>query len=141
MPTSTATVYDPTGQGVADARAGRIVFVGDPMLRIREDYLRILRFFRFLAWYGKGEPDGKAVAACRALKGLLAGRAAERTQKELLKLLGADDPRPAVRLMAETGVLAAVLPQAVEPRPLRGPGGDRDASSCSRTIRCCAWPP
>ena len=60
-------LYDPTGEGVADARAGRIVFVGDPKTRIREDALRILRFFRFLAWYGRGEPDGPSLAACGAL--------------------------------------------------------------------------
>ena len=104
-------IFDPTGEGVADALAGRIVFVGDPMARIREDYLRILRFFRFHAWYGRGEPDNAALAACKALKGLLSGRAAERTQKELLKLLAADDPRASLRLMAATGVLGAVLPQ------------------------------
>jgi len=105
-------LFDPTGQGVSDAKAGRIVFVGDPMLRIREDYLRILRFFRFVAWYGRGEPDQAALNACRALKGMLSGRSAERTSKELLKLLGADDPRQAVRLMAEAGVLEAILPGA-----------------------------
>jgi poly(A) polymerase len=104
-------IFDPTGEGVADALAGRIVFVGDAMTRIREDYLRILRFFRFQAWYGRGEPDTAALAACKALKGMLSGRAAERTQKELLKLLAADDPRSALRLMAATGVLGAVLPQ------------------------------
>nr|WP_199229176.1 CCA tRNA nucleotidyltransferase [Caulobacter endophyticus] len=103
-------LYDPTGQGVQDARDGKVVFVGEPMTRIREDYLRILRFFRFQAWYGKGEPDQKALAACKALKGLVSGRAAERTQKEILKLLAAEDPRPALRLMAATGVLAAILP-------------------------------
>ncbi len=108
---SEGRIYDPTGEGVADAKAGRIVFVGDPMTRIREDYLRILRFFRFHAWYGRGDPDNAALAACKALKGMLSGRAAERTQKELLKLLAADDPRGAVRLMAATGVLGAVLPQ------------------------------
>lgn len=104
-------VFDPTGEGVADARAGRIVFVGDAMTRIREDYLRILRYFRFHAWYGKGEADPAALAACKALKGMLSGRAAERTQKELLKLLAAPDPRGALRLMAATSVLSAVLPQ------------------------------
>ncbi|WP_232793107.1 CCA tRNA nucleotidyltransferase [Caulobacter hibisci] len=103
-------LYDPTGHGVQDAKDGKVVFVGEPMTRIREDYLRILRFFRFQAWYGKGEPDQKALAACKALKGLVSGRAAERTQKEILKLLAADDPRPALRLMAATGVLAAILP-------------------------------
>jgi poly(A) polymerase len=104
------TLHDPTGAGLEDAKKGRVVFVGDPMLRIREDYLRILRFFRFQAWYGKGEPDAAALAACKSLKSLLAGRAAERTQKEMLKLLAANDPRPSLRLMAATGVLAEIMP-------------------------------
>jgi poly(A) polymerase len=103
-------LFDPTGKGIEDALAGRVVFVGDPIVRIREDYLRILRFFRFQAWFGRGAPDPGAVSACRALKGMLAGRAAERTQKELMKLLAADDPRGALKLMAETGVLGAILP-------------------------------
>ena len=105
-------LFDPTGEGAADAKAGRIVFVGDAETRIREDALRILRFFRFQAWYGKGEPDRDALAACERLKGHLAALSAERVSKELLKLLAADDPRPAVRLMAAMGVLAAILPQA-----------------------------
>ncbi len=103
-------LYDPTGEGVNDAREGRVVFVGDPMTRIREDYLRILRFFRFHAWYGKGEADQKALAACKALKGMVEGRAAERTQKEILKLLAAEDPRASLRLMAATSVLSSILP-------------------------------
>ena len=105
-------VFDPLGHGVSDAKAGRIVFVGDPLTRIREDYLRILRFFRFQAWYGRGDPDPAAVNACKALKGMLSGRSAERTSKELLKLLAAEDPRGAVGLMHTTGVLAAILPEA-----------------------------
>ena len=104
------TVHDPVG-GIEDARAGRIVFVGEPATRIREDHLRILRYFRFLAWYGRGEPDRAALEACESLRDLLADLPAERVQKELLKLLGADDPRPAVRLMAATGVLAVLLPR------------------------------
>ena len=104
------TLHDPTGRGLADGKAGRIVFVGDAMIRIREDYLRILRFFRFLAWYGKGEPDAKAVAACKALRASLSGRPAERVAKEILKLLASDDPRPAMKLTAATGVLATILP-------------------------------
>lgn len=103
---------DPTGAGVADAKAGRIVFVGDAATRIAEDSLRILRFFRFHAWYGKGEPDAAAVAACAAGKDLLGNLAVERVAKELLKLLAAHDPREAVALMAQTGVLAKVLPAA-----------------------------
>jgi poly(A) polymerase len=105
-------LFDPTGEGVADAKAGRIVFIGEAEDRIREDALRILRFFRFQAWYGKGEPAAASLAACERLKSLLAGLSAERVSKELLKLLAADDPRPAVRLMAAVGVLPAILPQA-----------------------------
>ena len=66
------TVFDPTGGGLEDAAAGRIVFVGEAETRIREDYLRILRFFRFYAWYGRGEPDAGGLAACAALKGGMA---------------------------------------------------------------------
>lgn len=106
-------LHDPTGEGVADALAGRIVFVGDPDTRIREDYLRVLRFFRFLAWYGRGEPDAAALAACERLKGGMTRLSAERVSVELLKLLAAEDPRPAVRLMQATGVLAQALPDAV----------------------------
>jgi poly(A) polymerase len=105
-------VFDPVGGGVEDARARRIVFVGDPETRILEDGLRILRFFRFLAWYGRGEPDAAALAACEALKDRLTGLSAERVSGELLKLLAADDPRLAVRLMAATGILPIVLPLA-----------------------------
>jgi poly(A) polymerase len=107
------TVFDPTGHGVADAKAGRIVFVGDPEQRLREDHLRSLRFFRFLAWYGKGEPDAEAVGAITRLRDQVANLAAERIAAELLKLLAANDPRNAVRLMVETGVLGVALPAAV----------------------------
>ena len=106
------TVFDPNGGGLEDAAAGRIVFVGEAETRIREDYLRILRFFRFYAWYGRGEPDAVGLAACAALKGGMAQLSAERVSKEVLKLLAAPDPRAAVRAMTETGVLAQVLPQA-----------------------------
>src|SRR6185295_13063816 len=87
------TLHDPTGGGLDDLSARRIVFVGDAETRIREDALRILRFFRFLAWYGRGEPDAAALAACAALKDLAGSLSAERVSKELLKLLGAGDPR------------------------------------------------
>ena len=105
-------LYDPTAGGLADARAGRIVFVGDAETRIREDALRILRFFRFTAWYGRGEPDAAGLAACAGLRGLIGALSAERVSAELLKLLAAEDPRPAVRLMAQAGVLGEALPEA-----------------------------
>ena len=105
-------LHDPTGGGLADVHAGRIVFVGDAETRIREDGLRILRFFRFNAWYGRGEPDAAGLAACAALRDRSANLSAERVSAELLKLLAAEDPRGVVRLMAQTGVLAVVLPEA-----------------------------
>jgi poly(A) polymerase len=108
------TIFDPTGHGVADARAGRIVFVGEAEDRVREDYLRILRFFRFFAWYGSEPADAAALAACEALKDGLKTLSAERVSKELLKLFAADDPRAAVALMARTGILGEILPAPVD---------------------------
>jgi poly(A) polymerase len=108
------SIFDPTGHGVADARAGRIVFVGEAAQRIAEDHLRILRFFRFLAWYGSGPADADALAACEDARGQLASLSAERVSKELLKLLAADDPRESVALMARTGILAEVLPAPID---------------------------
>lgn len=107
------TIFDSSGHGVADAKAGRIVFVGEPEQRLHEDYLRILRFFRFYAWYGRGGPDAAAVAACAALRAHVTTLAAERISKELLKLLAAEDPREAVELMVRTGVLEMVLPEPI----------------------------
>ena len=105
-------LYDPTAGGLADVHAGRIVFVGDAETRIREDALRILRFFRFQAWYGRAEPDPTGLAACAALRDLIGNLSAERVSAELLKLLAAEDSRAVVRLMAQSGVLAVVLPEA-----------------------------
>ena len=106
------TVFDPTGQGMSDAKSGRIVFVGDANARVAEDSLRILRFFRFLAWYGSGSVDQTALAACTAARGAISSLPAERTTAEILKLLAADDPRSAVSLMREAGVLAVILPSS-----------------------------
>ena len=103
-------ILDPTGAGYDDALAGRIVFVGEPEQRIEEDYLRILRFYRFFAWYGRGAPDAAAVAACAALAEGVERLSAERVSKEMLKLQAAPDPRPAVRLMRDAGVLGRILP-------------------------------
>lgn len=109
---SSGRVFDPTGQGIADALAGRIVFVGDPATRIREDFLRILRFFRFQAWYGQGRPDPAALDACGSLAAGMTVLSAERVSKELIKLLAAPDPRQAMAAMATVGVLAQILPEA-----------------------------
>jgi poly(A) polymerase len=103
-------LFDPTGCGVGDALAGAVVFVGDPRTRIREDALRIARYFRFLAWFGRGRPDAAALAACAELAALVETLSAERLGAELLKLLAAEDPREAVRLMDEAGVLRRLIP-------------------------------
>src|SRR5690606_35235592 len=109
--TPRSTLFPYTTLFRSDALAGRIVFVGEPEQRIEEDYLRILRFYRFFAWYGRGAPDAAAVEACAALAEGVERLSAERVSKELLKLLAAPDPRAAVRLMDQAGVLGRVMPQ------------------------------
>jgi poly(A) polymerase/tRNA nucleotidyltransferase (CCA-adding enzyme) len=99
--------------GREDLAAGRVRFVGEASERLAEDYLRALRFFRFWARYGSGAPDAAAVEAIRAAVPGLARLSIERVWMELKRLLQAPDPRDALRLMAETGVLGAVLPEAV----------------------------
>jgi poly(A) polymerase len=105
-------VYDYFG-GVADLNARQVRFVGDARTRIREDYLRILRLFRFHAWYGSGELDEQALAASIAEKAGLKKLSGERVQKELLRLLDAKNPLQAVQTMRETRILAELLPQDI----------------------------
>ncbi|MEM8636660.1 MAG: CCA tRNA nucleotidyltransferase, partial [Pseudomonadota bacterium] len=102
------TIYDPTGAGADDAAAGKVVFIGDADTRLREDYLRILRFFRFNAWYGQGM-DLVGLAACGRQKAGLSGIAAERIWKELKKLLSAPDPSGALAAMMDIGLLEDIL--------------------------------
>lgn len=104
-------VMDPIG-GLPDLAARRIRFIEDAATRIREDYLRSLRFFRFHAWYGDAEEgfDPEAIAAIASHVEGLANLSRERVGAELLKLLAAPDPAPAVAGMRTTGVLAAILP-------------------------------
>lgn len=104
-------LYDYVG-GLTDLKAGRVRFVGDPATRIREDVLRLLRYYRFFAYYGKGAGDRAARAACRVAACLLPTLSAERVAAETLKLLAAPDPLPALRMMRADGVLKVVLPEA-----------------------------
>lgn len=104
-------VFDPVG-GLADLRAGRVRFVGDAEARIHEDVLRLLRFYRFHAHFGRGDADATARGACRKLAGLLPGLSGERVAAELLKLLAAPDPLATIEMMAVDGVLAVLLPEA-----------------------------
>jgi poly(A) polymerase len=109
-------VIDPLG-GLPDLLARRVRFVGDPQARIAEDHLRILRFFRFHAWYGGDGIDPDGLAACAALSAGTDTLSAERVGAEMRKLLSAPDPAPSVASMAAAGVLARVLPGA-DPRAL-----------------------
>ncbi len=104
--------------GEADLRAGRVRFVGDPAARLAEDYLRLLRYFRFQARFGLVPPDGATrKALIDAVPGL--GRlSVERVWHELKRILAIPDPRAAIALMADLGVLAAVLPEGASPARL-----------------------
>ena len=106
------TLFDPAG-GIADLEKGRVRFVGDAAARIREDYLRILRLFRFHAWYGRGALDAEALAAAIAEKAGLKRLSGERVQKELLRLLEAPDPMPSLKSMHSSGILVEILPEPV----------------------------
>jgi poly(A) polymerase len=102
------TVHDYVG-GIADIAARHVRFIGEPQQRIAEDYLRILRFFRFLAWYGEGAPDAAGLHACIVARAGLDRLSRERVRTELLKLMLAPHAAPTLAVMAETGLLGAVL--------------------------------
>lgn len=102
------TLHDPVG-GLADLEARRVRFIGDPHRRIREDYLRILRFFRFHAQYGAGAPDPQGLAAASAERDGLSVLSAERIGQEMRKLVAARGAVATLSVMAEAGVLPAVL--------------------------------
>ncbi|GGB05095.1 cytidine(C)-cytidine(C)-adenosine (A)]-adding enzyme [Brucella endophytica] len=105
------TVIDPAG-GLKDIEARTLRFIGDAETRIREDYLRILRFFRFFAWYGSGRPETQGLKACNRLKDGLTGLSKERVWEEIKKLLLAPDPSRALLWMRQTGVLTLILPES-----------------------------
>ena len=108
---SAGNVFDPLG-GYDDLMARNVRFIGQASERIEEDYLRILRFFRFFAQYGKGRPDGEGLKACAKLKSGISQLSAERIWAELGKILTVDDPSRAMLWMRTTGVLTAVLPES-----------------------------
>ncbi len=114
---SDGTVLDPTDEGLKDLAAGNVRFIGAAEDRIREDFLRILRFFRFHAWFGAGGMDADGLAACDALSAGVESLARERIGAEMRKLLAAPDPAPAVAAMARVHVLWRILPDA-EPAAL-----------------------
>jgi len=105
-------IYDYFG-GIGDLLERRVRFIGDPYERIAEDHLRILRFFRFHARFGKGDPDGAALDACAARANDLMALSRERIADELIKLLAVADPTPTVRIMLDRGILLPVIPEIV----------------------------
>ncbi|MGV3513125.1 MAG: CCA tRNA nucleotidyltransferase [Novosphingobium sp.] len=107
----TLAVFDYHG-GLADLAARHVRFIGDARERIREDYLRILRYFRFQARFGSTPADAEAEAAVAELAAGMKGLSRERVGWELMNLLGLPDPAPTMRRMADLGVLAHVLPEA-----------------------------
>ncbi|WP_105984655.1 MULTISPECIES: CCA tRNA nucleotidyltransferase [unclassified Brucella] len=109
--TADGTVIDQVG-GLADIETRTLRFIGDAEQRIREDYLRILRFFRFFAWYGSGRPEAEGLRASARLKDGIAQLSAERIWSEMKKLLGAPDPSRALLWMRQAGVLNLVLPES-----------------------------
>ena len=105
------TLYDPLG-GYEDLKARMVRFIGDPAERIGEDYLRILRFFRFFARYGDGRPDAAGLKACARHKDGLGDISAERIWQEMSKLLAAPNPARALLWMRQVGVLTFILPES-----------------------------
>lgn len=110
-------VYDPVG-GIKDLKAGHVRFIGDARKRIEEDALRILRFFRFHAWFGQGELDNKGLQACVEAKRQLANLSVERVRSEILRLLEAPNPLETLDVMIDASILALVLPEAFSSRRL-----------------------
>jgi poly(A) polymerase len=110
-------IFDYFG-GLADLAERRVRFIGDPFERIAEDHLRILRFFRFHARFGRGDPDAAALDACAARANDLMALSRERIADELLKLLSVDDPSPTVRVILDRSILKPVIPEILSPDPL-----------------------
>ena len=106
----TGEIHDYYG-GLGDLEAGRVRFIGDPLVRIAEDHLRILRFFRFYARFGRGAADADALAACAARANDLMALSRERIADELLKMLCLPKPSAVIVLMCANGILAPVLPE------------------------------
>ncbi|WP_288901217.1 CCA tRNA nucleotidyltransferase [uncultured Sneathiella sp.] len=101
-------LVDPVG-GLADLAVCHVRFIGNAEDRIREDRLRVLRYFRFYARFGDNNPDEHAVRACTKAARQLGQLSVERVQKELFLLLDSENPGPALELMDDTGVLAAII--------------------------------
>jgi len=106
----TGEIFDYFG-GLDDLLERHVRFIGDPLKRIAEDHLRILRYFRFHARFGAGEPDRAALEACTARANDLMALSRERIADELLKLLALPDPRATVAIMIDRNILKSVIPE------------------------------
>jgi len=111
-------IYDPLG-GYPDVVARRVRFIGDPEERIREDYLRILRFFRLTAVYSAGPPDPEGLTAAVRRRDGLTRLSGERIRQELMRLLAAPRAAELVEAMRDYGLLTVFLPAAPRPRFLQ----------------------
>lgn len=107
-------IYDPLGTGLPDITRRKIRFIGDAEMRIREDALRILRFFRFHTAYGRGAPDARSLAACIALAPLMTKLSRERVTKEFFGLLAHPRAGKTLLLMAQQSVLPTLLPKKLD---------------------------
>src|SRR5882724_8262937 len=134
------TIWDPF-DGRADLLAGRVCFIGDPDQRIAEDHLRILRFFRFYAWFGRSPLDGAGFDACRRNVGSLSSLSAERVAKELLRLLAALAPADALEAMAEAGALDHWLPEYTGAARLKALIAREDTPDPLRRLAAIVSPP
>jgi poly(A) polymerase len=111
-------IYDPLDKGVDDLKAGRVIFVGNPAQRIAEDVLRILRFFRFHAYYGQGQPSSEALQACQEAADQLQTLSRERITQEFFKILMADGVVPLLELMFMHNVLDCLPHPGYQPEDL-----------------------
>jgi len=102
-------VYDPLGRGLSDLEAHKVIFVGQAAQRIEEDYLRILRFFRFHALYGGVKPDAEALSACKAGASHISSLSAERITQEFFKIISVDKPEDVLGVMLDNNILPEIL--------------------------------
>jgi len=112
-------IFDPTGQGLDDVANGQVRFVGRAAQRVQEDYLRILRFFRFWAWYGKGVPDDEGLQACARYAKALENISRERITQEFLKILDANGASETLEIMFAQGILTDLPHSSYSPATLK----------------------
>lgn len=112
-------VYDPLGVGLEDLEARQVIFVGEPASRIQEDYLRILRFFRFHVFYGEGDLNAEGLRACAQFADKIKTLSKERITQEFFKILSADDPVSVLDIMIQNKVLPEILDEKIQLETLR----------------------